>query len=176
MPTPEEDKLYALLALIADPAAAKDRLDKLIAERTAAEELHGVATKALQDAADHHAAADQSVSDAHSLQQTHLEADAGRAAALTTQANALTDRVNELSARETDVVARQARIDSREAALDARHADFEGSMRVRETDLKKREDDVAALEATTRAAAEQATALKKSLESKAALVQAALAT
>ena len=156
-PTPA-DQLHALLAVIADPAAHKQRLDELVAQEKATQ----ARIAELNDMA----------SDTRRLNSTALAT------------NILSDkRKAALDAREAEIGERAKNLDLRLADQKRTTQAIEQKFRQREADLTKREAAVSAreaaiadMEAQTKAALEQAEYLKTKLQRQAAAVNVALAT
>jgi chromosome segregation ATPase len=134
---------YALLAVIADPVASKQRLDELSAEKQAALD----ATKAAQDA-QAELVTQRAAVQAQYDEATKIRDDFDLTASARTKA--LDDREAQLAAvQETnanhndDLTARESALSEREAAVKAAEAD----VATRETAVAKLETDTQALRA-----------------------------
>jgi chromosome segregation ATPase len=178
MRTPEEDHAFALLALIADPAAAKERLDTLIAERTKAEQIHAEAERVRQEATEHRSIAERTLTEVESARQQHARDAAEHAAVFSQKSSALDEREGSVAARESEVTAREERVNGREGELEGifatRHAELERDISARAQAVGDREAEVTEREARVRKTSEEAQLLKEEWERRSTALRAAL--
>lgn len=151
------DQLYALLAVIADPAAHKARLDELVEKEKAAAariaELNDMASETRR---------------LHSTAQaTNIVSD-NKKAALEAREAELAQRAEnserEYSRQKQALADREQKLQQREANL-AR----------READLEKAKSEIASMQQETRQALDRAEAVREKLQRQAAAVQVAMA-
>jgi chromosome segregation ATPase len=155
--TPAADQLYALLAVIADPATHKQRLDELVAQEKATQER----IDALNE----------------------MAADTRRLNSAAQAANIVSDnRKTALDARETELGERAKSLDIAAAAQKAAAQATEQKLRQREADVSRREttvqqreDRIAETEVATKSALAVAESLKEKLQRQAAAVKVAMA-
>lgn len=131
--------VYALLAAISDPKAAKVALDKLVAESAAAKKIHAEAV------------------------EVSKQASADKEAAVIAMADArkITIRESAIDAREKEHAAREARLREKETALNDADTDLAYRMKVHDDAVAAHQDDVKATKAEI--AAKHA-AVKKSMD------------
>lgn len=159
-PSPEMVSAYALLALIADPAAAKSKLDEFAA----------ASTSAMQTLADAQAAQKAVGQDKDDAMRTRSAAEAARAnaadmvAALDTRKADLDDREAKLAQRENDLAQRMSAADGAAKTSAAALADRESTVAARESATRRREEAVAAK-------ALEVDALKADLDARMAVIQ-----
>lgn len=123
---------YAIIALAADPKAAKTRLDQLVAEKQAALDALAKAQEESEKAAAATAAVAQAKADTEAARK-HAEANAAERAKLAGVANDLATRkaaVDDARAQlDQDIIARGAKCEEREQALLAREVAAEARER-----------------------------------------------
>lgn len=119
---PVRDVLYDLLRVIADPAAAKKRLDDLTAAKTEADEALTAANAVVAKAAADKAAADKVLAAAHADAQ---------------------DRHERIAAIENRLAARETELNSRAENLAAAQRDHAAKSSAKDADLKAREEALA---------------------------------
>ena len=155
-PTPT-DQLHALLAVIADPAAHKARLDELVAQENATKariaELNDMAS------------------------ETRRQNSAAKAANIVSD-----NRKTALDAREAEIGERAKNLDlaiaaqkKSDQATAEKLRQRETTVSLRESTLERREARIKDMEAETKAAFDQAESLKTKLQRQAAAVNVALA-
>lgn len=163
----ETNAAYTLLGVIADPKAAKQRLDELVAERTKLE----ASLKDLQVATAKH--------------EANKEEMYAKIGAADVDLRKRSDSVNAATAKSVaDHKVRQTQLSDHEAVLAATQKRLEGvdaDVTKRESDVSKREaslqlsrDEVSASAVAARKLHQEATALKAAYEGKEAALQAAL--
>jgi chromosome segregation ATPase len=157
-PTPQEiSGVMALLAVVADPAGAKARLDDLraMSERIAAD--YSKAQKERAEAEQLRAAAARDKAEGEALaRQARIESDS---------AAQLAQRLNE----------RGARVAEGEARLQAEKATFTAESSAKNSELQKREEALKAAEAAAEKAMQEAVALRNTAEQRLSALQKAMA-
>lgn len=156
----ETTSMFHLLAVIADPAAAKRRLEELFAEKQASLE-----------------AAEKASSDAAGADEAHAAASAklAEAQAISHQFSATHEtRSKQLSDHEQVLQDKQARLDSFEASLSEREAAVNGDLKSREDAVSAREAEVGSRESVVRGLTDSAQALKEHYERSVASLRAAI--
>lgn len=148
---------YALLAIIADPDAAKKRLDELVAEKQAALDMADKASQAQADAEKLRASV------ANQLAQVKSDADTFNASSAV--------RTRQLEDHEAVLSTRQQQIDGHEKSVTAWEANVKG----RETAVTEREQFLTAREEAATKLAAESQVLKDTYEAKIAALQSAMA-
>lgn len=148
---------YALLAVIADPDAAKKRLDELVAEKQAALDMKD---KALQAQAD---AEKLRASVANQLAKAKSDSDGFNASSAV--------RTRQLEDHEAVLSTRQQQVDGHEKSVTAWEANVKG----RETAVAEREQFLNAREEAATKLAAEAQTLKDTYEAKIAALHSAMA-
>lgn len=139
---------YTLLAIIADPNAAKKRLDELVAEKKAALDMADQARQAQVDAEKLRASV------ANELAKAKSDSDGFNASSAV--------RTRQLEDHEAVLSTRQQQIDDQEKSVVAREGDVKG----RETAVTEREQLLAAREETAKKESDRLAALKNEYEEK----------
>lgn len=149
---------YTLLAIIADPAAAKKRLDDLVAAARSAQETLDSARAATKEAEDSKAAAAVSLGEATRLRDVMDAEHEVRTKQFTDHEAFLTTKQTQIEAYDAKVIERESGLAAREAAVSAR-----------ETSVTNRES-------LARQLSTEAKALKDEYEGKTAALHAALSS
>lgn len=154
----ETSAAYTLLAIIADPAAAKKRLDEIVAEKKTSLEAMENARKLTEEAS-----------------QTHSDATAKLAEAKRVSDAFNADhqvRIKQLDERHEFLVAKDARLTTYEAKVAAREKALGEPLAARERDISAREAKIEKREAAVSEAVANAQAVKDSYERKIAALHA----
>jgi chromosome segregation ATPase len=155
---PGGNEAYALIAIIADPAAAKKRLDELENAHAAVKQTQADAAARAKQAAEDRAAAEKARAD---LKGTL----AAREASIASMEISLAKRI-------ADHVAAEKDHDERAAALDVYQKTRTAELQKREADVTAREKAIEQMKAGTEAALVDAQALQSQWQDKMAKLKA----
>lgn len=154
----ETNAASTLLAIIADPEAAKKRLAELVAEKQAAEEAMQNARVAAVAAKEQRDAADVSLAEA---QRISAEFDASHET-----------RSKQLDERNDLIIATDTRLKAYEAAVEAREKALGEPLIAREKAVATREAELTEREAALKAREDEAAGIKDDYEAKLAKLKA----
>lgn len=159
-PPQETAAAYGLFAILADPVLSKQRLDALVAEKTAAIEASNNARADLAEAAKH----------AETTKAALQEIDTNRQEI----EGRLAIRARNIEARETAAVQKQDELASLEKSLVIRETELSKTIAAHQGDMTNREIAVAAREKAAEALHESAQSMKADYEQKVATLRVAL--
>lgn len=144
--TPAEAGVYALLAVLADPAKCKERLDQLHAERVATEH-------ARRESNDYRAVAEAQLDEAHeALQQISDKLDEydKQQKDLEAREKSLAERqrhyADAIAAAKEEMVVRQAEVDDRVRTVEKRSNDLQASYKKHAAEIEQFKADRASLD------------------------------